>query len=149
MKKTDFEILENTRLTRDVWRLLLSGDTEGLLPGQFVNIAVPGRFLRRPISVCDAEAGKLTLLYKVVGEGTRLLSALPAGEKLELLTGLGTGYDLTLSGERPLLIGGGVGVPPLFFLAKRLLAEGKKPTVLLGFNTKEEIFHEFTFLSLG
>ncbi len=149
MKQTVFEIKENTPLTSNVYRMCLSGDTEGILAGQFVNIKIDGLFLRRPISVCDSEAGALTLIYKVVGKGTEAMSEMSEGKKLDVLTGLGNGYDKNKSGKMPLLVGGGVGVPPLYKLAKELLLEGKKVTVVLGFNTKSEIFYEEEFRAIG
>ena len=127
----------------------LIGDTEGIIPGQFVNIKLDGFYLRRPISVCDCEDGELTLIYKVVGIGTEAMSEMREGEALDILTGLGNGYDLSLSGDSPLLVGGGVGVPPLYMLAKKLCAEGKNVSVVLGFNTKDEIFFEDEFRALG
>ena len=127
----------------------LIGDTEGIIPGQFVNIKLDGFYLRRPISVCDCEDGELTLIYKVVGVGTEAMSEMREGEALDILTGLGNGYDLSLSGDSPLLVGGGVGVPPLYMLAKKLCAEGKNVSVVLGFNTKDEIFFEDEFRALG
>ena len=150
MKQVDFEILENSALTCDVRRMVLSGDTSAIsAPGQFVNIAVPGLYLRRPISVCDAEDGRLTLIYKVVGKGTDALSRMRAGEVLDALTGLGNGYDLSRAGDAPVLIGGGVGVPPLYLLAKKLVAWGKRVCVCLGFNAAGEIFYEEEFKALG
>lgn len=149
MKQQTFTVISNAPLTSAVRRLTLVGDTSAITrPGQFVNIRLDGLYLRRPLSVCDASDGVLTLLYKVVGKGTEKLASLPAGTPLDLLTGLGNGYDTTLSGERPLLVGGGVGVPPLYLLAKTLLQEGKQPAVLLGFNTKSEIFYENEFRAL-
>ena len=144
-------ILHNTPLAPGVFRLELAGlDPEKpLRPGQFVNLAIPGFFLRRPISVCDAEGGQLTLIYKSVGEGTRVLSELPSGHSLDVLTGLGRGYDLSKAGTAPLLIGGGAGIPPLYFLAKELLRQGIIPRVLLGFNTAAECFYEEEFTALG
>ncbi len=128
----------------------LSGDTSDITaPGQFVNLKLDGFFLRRPISVCDSEDGVLTLIYKVVGKGTEYMSTLAIGEKLDILTGLGNGYDLTASGEKPLLVGGGVGVPPLYKLAKELIKAGKSVTVILGFNTKNEVFWEEEFAKIG
>ena len=127
----------------------LCGDVSGIFPGQFVNVALEGFFLRRPISVCDLEDGVLTLIYKVVGGGTQKMSSLLPGDKLDLLTGLGNGYDLEKCGEAPVLIGGGVGVPPLYLLAKRLCARGKSPKVILGFNTASEVFCEDNFRTLG
>ncbi len=144
-------ILNNTLIAPGVFRLAL-GELEPAVeirPGQFVNIQIPGVFLRRPISVCDTEGERLTLIYKVVGEGTRLLSDMASGQELDLLTGLGTGYDLSLSGPSPLLIGGGVGIPPLYFLAKALIKQGKTPRVFLGFNKAEEVFMAKEFAALG
>ena len=149
MKQSLFNILSNTPLTDTVYQMVLGGDTSAITaPGQFVNIRLTGKFLRRPISVCDCEDGKLTIVYKVVGSGTEQLSALKDGE-LDILTGLGNGYDLSCCGEHPVLIGGGVGVPPMYLLAKRLIALGKTPRVILGFNTKSEIFYEEEFKALG
>ena len=149
MKQSLFNILSNTPLTDTVYQMVLGGDTSAITaPGQFVNIRLTGKFLRRPISVCDCEEGKLTIVYKVVGSGTEQLSAMKDGE-LDILTGLGNGYDLSCCGERPVLIGGGVGVPPMYLLAKRLIALGKTPKVILGFNAKSEIFYEEEFKSLG
>ena len=149
MKQSLFNILSNTPLTDTVYQMVLGGDTSAITaPGQFVNIRLTGKFLRRPISVCDCEDGKLTIVYKVVGSGTEQLSAMKDGE-LDILTGLGNGYDLSCCGEHPVLIGGGVGVPPMYLLAKRLIALGKTPRVILGFNTKSEIFYEEEFKSLG
>ena len=150
MKQSIFEILENTPLTESVYRLRLAGDTSAITaPGQFVNILLDGHFLRRPISVCDCEDGVLTLLYKVVGKGTEQMSRMRSGECLDLLTGLGNGYDLEEAGHSPLLIGGGVGVPPLYMLAKRLIERGCDVRVILGFNTKKEVFYEEEFRALG
>lgn len=150
MKQSIFKILTNEALTSNVYRMTLSGDTSAITaPGQFVNIRLEGKFLRRPISVCDWEEGKLTLVYKVVGHGTAQMAAMTPGESLDILTGLGNGYDLTLTGEHPVLVGGGVGVPPMYGLAKRLRAMGKEVQVILGFNTREEIFYEEAFQALG
>ena len=141
MKQSIFTILENKPLTKDVCRMVLEGDTSAITAsGQFVNIQLSGKFLRRPISVCDWNETTLTIVYKVVGHGTQQMSAMESGEKLDILTGLGNGYDLTLAGEHPVLIGGGVGVPPMYGAAKRLAQMGIKASVILGFNTKEEIF---------
>jgi len=145
-----FAILDNRPLTANVYRMILAGDTGAIAkPGQFVNIKIEGQYLRRPISVCDWEIGILTLIYKVVGEGTAKMAAMEAGETLDLLVGLGNGYDTSKSGDTPLLLGGGVGVPPMYGLCKRLLDEGKKVTVVLGFNTKDEVFYENHFRRLG
>ena len=150
MKQSIFTIIRNTALTDSVYEMVLSGDTSAITaPGQFVNIQLSGKFLRRPISVCDYDSTTLTLVYKVVGSGTEILSSMAAGETLDLLTGLGNGYDLSLSGDSPLLLGGGVGIPPLYHLAKCLLAQGKQVSVILGFNTQSEIFYEAQFRALG
>ena len=150
MKQGVFEIVENKKEAGTVWKMRLVGDTSAITaPGQFVNIRIDGQFLRRPLSVCDVEGGELTLLYKVVGKGTATMAAMRTGEKLDLLTGLGNGYDTALAGENPLLIGGGVGVPPLYLLCRRLIAAGKQVTVILGFNTRDEVFYEQAFAALG
>ncbi len=150
MKQGIFEIIENKYLTENILRMKLSGDTSEIkCPGRFVNIKLDGFYLRRPISVCDFDENTLTIIYKVVGKGTKLMESMKKGEKLDVLTGLGNGYDTSLSGERPLLLGGGVGVPPLYNLAKKLIAEGKKVTVILGFNKKSEVFYEDEFKALG
>ena len=149
MKQSIFRIIDNTPLTSSVYKMRLAGDTSHITaPGQFVNIQLDGFYLRRPISVCDCEDGTLTIIYKVVGKGTEAMSRMSAGE-LDILTGLGNGYDLTVSGEKPVLLCGGVGVPPMYKLAKELIAQGKKVSVILGFNTKNEIFYEEEFKNLG
>ena len=150
MKQSIFEILENTALTKDVFKMVLSGDTSAITAsGQFVNIQLEGLYLRRPISVCDWDEKTLTIVYKVVGKGTEAMSKMAPGVKLDVLTGLGNGYDLTKAGANPVLLGGGVGVPPMYGCAKRLVAMGIKPTVILGFNVKDEIFYEEEFKALG
>ena len=150
MKQSIFAIVSNVALTDSVYKIVLEGDTSAITaPGQFVNIKLDGLFLRRPISVCDYDGQTLTIVYKAVGKGTEAMSAMVPGTKLDILTGLGNGYDLTLSGVTPVLLGGGVGVPPMYNLAKKLLAEGKKVSVILGFNTKSEIFYEEEFKALG
>ena len=149
-KRGIFRILSNEPLTATVWRMVLGGDTHDITrPGQFVNIALEGRFLRRPISVCDWEEGRLTIIYKVVGDGTADMSRMKEGTELDLLTGLGNGFTVDAGAERPLLVGGGVGVPPLYGLAKRLVAKGVRPTVILGFNTAAEIFYANEFRAAG
>ncbi len=149
MKQSLFEILENTRLVPGVYRMRLGGDTSAITaPGQFVNIRLDGLYLRRPISVCDVQDGVLTVIYKVVGKGTRAMSEMTGG-RLDILTGLGNGYDLSLAGEKPVLLGGGVGVPPMYLLARRLIDQGTVPSVILGFNKQEEIFYEGEFKALG
>jgi len=150
MKQSIFEIRSNTRLTDSVYKMVLFGDTSDITNcGQFVNIQLSGLFLRRPISVCDYDSETLTIVYKVVGKGTEQMAAMVPGEKLDILTGLGNGYDLTLAGEKPVLLGGGVGVPPMYNLAKKLAAQGKEVKVILGFNTASEIFYEEEFKALG
>ena len=150
MKQSVFTIQSNEPIAREVLQMRLTGDTCAITaPGQFVNIKLSGLFLRRPISVCDLQENCLTLIYKVVGAGTAQMAGMKAGEQLDLLTGLGNGYCLDQSGERPLLIGGGVGVPPLYLLARRLLEQSKKPTAVLGFNTAQEAFYQDAFEALG
>ncbi len=150
MKESLFAIKENKPLTSSVWQMDLEGDTSPITaPGQFVNVRLKGKFLRRPISVCDVEGDRLRLIYKVVGEGTQAMTGYEPGKKLDLLTGLGNGYDLSPAGDRPLLVGGGVGVPPLYLLCRRLREAGKKPHVVLGFPSREEAFYEKEFLALG
>lgn len=149
MKKSLFEIVENTALTQNVFQMVLRGDVSHITaPGQFVNIQLDGLYLRRPISVCDLGEDTLTIVYKAVGKGTEQMSKMREG-RLDILTGLGNGYDLSLSGDKPVLLGGGVGVPPMYLLAKRLIAQGKQVNVILGFNTKSEVFFENEFKDLG
>ena len=150
MKQGIFEIKSNVALTSTVYKMVLAGDTSAITgPGQFVNILLDGFYLRRPISVNDSIPGELTIIYKVVGKGTEVMAKMVAGQTLDVLTGLGNGYDLSTAGDRPLLIGGGVGVPPLYMLAKELRAKGLDVTVILGFNTKDEVFGEEDFKALG
>lgn len=149
-KRGIYTVVANEPLTQSVWRMVLEGDTQYITrPGQFVNIEIEGLFLRRPISVCDYDEKTLALIYKVVGEGTERMSRMPRGTKLDLLTGLGNGFDTEVAAQHPLLVGGGVGVPPLYNLAKCLLSKGRKVSVVLGFNTAEEIFYEEEFRALG
>lgn len=148
-KQNKYKILSNEPLTKDVYKMVLEGDTEYITtPGQFINIALDGKYLRRPISVCDYDGDCITIIYKVLGEGTEQMSALKIGTVLDVLTGLGNGYDISKS-TKPLLIGGGVGVPPMYNLAKTLIANGQVPTVILGFNTADEVFYEQEFKALG
>lgn len=155
MKQLTFEIKTNEQIAKNVYRMQLCGDTTGILPGQFVNIRVEGQFLRRPISVCNVEqplhntTQLLTIIYKVVGVGTEAMSHLPIGTQLDVLTVLGNGYDLSKAGDKPLLVGGGVGVPPMYMLARQLREAGKAVRVILGFNTKDEVFYEEEFRALG
>ena len=150
MNQQNLTVLSNVPLTDTVFEMKLRGDMSVVTaPGQFVNLRLDGFYLRRPISVCDIEGDVLTLVYQVVGHGTEALSALPAGSVLDTLCGLGNGYDLSKSGSRPLLVGGGVGIPPLYLTAKRLIAEGKEVSAVLGFNTAKEIFYKDRFRALG
>ena len=150
MKQSFFTIISNEKLTDSVCKMVLAGDTSAITAsGQFVNIKLNGFFLRRPISVCDYDENTLTILYKIVGKGTEAMSKMTPKHKLDILTGLGNGYDTSVSGDKPLLIGGGVGVPPMYRLAKNLVAEGKKPIVILGFNTAAEVFYQEEFEKLG
>ncbi len=145
-----FLVKSNINIARDVYKMVLEGDTSHIkAPGQFVNILVADKFLRRPISICDYDSNTITIIYKVVGEGTEILSKVKIGEKLDLLVGLGNGYDTSKSGDTPLLIGGGVGVPPMYNLAKKLINEGKRVTVILGFNSAPDSFYEEEFKALG
>lgn len=150
MKQGIFRITSNEKIARDIFKMTLAGDTSAITaPGQFVNIKLDGFFLRRPISVCDCVGENLTLIYKTVGNGTEQMSRMAAGDELNLLTGLGNGYNTKTSGDSPLLVGGGVGVPPMYMLCKKLVAEGKKVTVVLGFNSKDDVFYEDEFRALG
>ena len=150
MKQEIFVIKSQEKIAKDVFKMILSGNTDDITAsGQFVNIKLDGFYLRRPISVCDYDKNELTLIYKTVGEGTAAMSGYENGTELDILTGLGNGYDTSLSGEKPLLLGGGVGVPPLYNLCKKLVAEGKKPTVILGFNGADDVFYENEFKALG
>jgi len=150
LRQSFFTIIKNERLTSTVHRMVLEGDTSAITKaGQFINIKLEGFFLRRPISVCDYDEHTLTIVYKVVGKGTTLMSQLPKGVCLDILTGLGNGYDTKKSGTHPLLVGGGVGIPPMYRLAKNLLAKGASPTVILGFNAENEAFYVEEFRELG
>lgn len=150
MKQSIFRITSNEKIARDIFKMTLAGDTSAITaPGQFVNIKLDGFFLRRPISVCDCVGENLTLIYKTVGHGTEQMSRMAAGDELDLLTGLGNGYNTKISGGSPLLVGGGVGVPPMYMLCKKLISEGKNVTVVLGFNSKDDVFYENEFRALG
>ncbi|MBE6798654.1 MAG: dihydroorotate dehydrogenase electron transfer subunit [Ruminococcaceae bacterium] len=145
-----YEIIYNEKIAKNIYKMILSGDTSAITaPGQFVNLKLEGRFLRRPISICDWNGETITLIYKVVGDGTEQMSMMTVGQMVDVLVGLGNGYDTFKSGENPLLIGGGVGVPPLYGLAKKLIAEGKSVSVVLGFNTADEVFLKDEFEALG
>ena len=150
MKQGIFKISENKKLGDNVYKMVLVGDTSDITAcGQFINIQLDGLYLRRPISVCDCDETAVTIIYKVVGHGTEQMSKMVVGDTLDVLTGLGNGYDLSLSGNAPVLLGGGVGVPPLYMLAKNLVAQGKRVSVVLGFNTQSEVFYEQEFKDLG
>ena len=141
MNQVMMKITDNKKIAEKTYFMSLEGDTSAITkPGQFINIKLDGFFLRRPISVCDCENGKLSIIYKVVGNGTKEMSELPVGAELDILSGLGNGYDTSKSGDCPVLIGGGVGVPPMYMLCKKLVSEGKKATVILGFNTEKEVY---------
>ena len=149
MKDVIFTVKENKKIAKNTYEMRLTGDVEGILAGQFVNIKLDGFYLRRPISVCDLCGDCLTIIYKAVGKGTEAMAKMTGGEKLLTLTGLGNGYDTSVSGEHPLLIGGGAGVPPMYLLCKRLITEGKKCSVILGFGSADEVFYEDEFKALG
>jgi dihydroorotate dehydrogenase electron transfer subunit len=148
MKQVFFEIISNEHLNSSIMKMQLKGDTQGIKAGQFINIKIDGLYLRRPISVCEIDGSILTIIYKTVGKGTEVMSTLSSGV-LDVLTGLGNGYDLEVAGDSPLLIGGGVGIPPMYELCKQLISKGKSVQVILGFNTKSEVFYEDEFTSLG
>ncbi len=150
MKQSFFIVTDNTPLTSTVYKMVLKGDTSEITAsGQFVNIKLDGLYLRRPISVCDVQGDKLTIIYKVVGKGTKQMAEIKNGQMLDVLTGLGNGYDLSKAGGNPLLLGGGVGVPPMYMLCRKLIEMGKNVTVIIGFNTQEEVFYKEEFEKLG
>ena len=145
-----YKILLNTNIARDVYKMVIEGDTSSITaPGQFVNIKLEGKFLRRPISICDYDDKTITLIYKVVGIGTEQMASMNAGDKLDVLVGLGNGYSLEKCGDNPLVIGGGVGVPPMYRLCRDLVTMNKKVTVILGFNSSVDVFYEEEFKALG
>lgn len=150
MKQVYWTVEDNRRIARDVYEMHLSGDTTAITtPGQFVNLKIDGCYLRRPLSVADRTDGAATLVYKVVGQGTAILSGMQAGTEIDVLAGLGNGFDVHRAGDAPLLIGGGVGTPPMYLLCRELVARGARPTVLLGFGTAEEVFYPDRFEALG
>ena len=150
MKDVKLKLISQREIAEDTFEAILEGDVSHITaPGQFINIKLDGHFLRRPISVCDLGEGSVTIIYKVVGEGTKKMSLAPIGTEWQALTGLGNGYDTSPSGDRPLLIGGGAGVPPMYLLAKKLIEEGKTPSVILGFGTKNQVFYKQEFTKLG
>ena len=149
-KKGIYKVVANEPLTPDVWRMVLAGDTQWITrPGQFVNIELEGLYLRRPISISDWSEDTITIIYKVVGRGTEQMRRMSVGQELDVLTGLGNGFDADVECQQPLLVGGGVGVPPLYHLAKELIARGRKVSVVLGFNTEKEVFYAEEFRALG
>ncbi|MBE6176588.1 MAG: dihydroorotate dehydrogenase electron transfer subunit [Rikenellaceae bacterium] len=149
-KKNIYKIVSNEPLTPAVYRMVLEGDTQYITrSGQFINIELEGKYLRRPISVADYDDRSITIIYKVVGRGTEQMSRLSIGTELDILTGLGNGFDTDNSSVKPLLVGGGVGVPPMYNLCKRLISEGKQPKVIIGFNTATEVFYLEEFRALG
>lgn len=149
MNQDIFTVKNNEKIAKNVYKMSLLGNTDGIKAGQFVNIKLDGFYLRRPISVCDCEDGLLTIIYKVVGGGTQAMAQMGYGTQLDVLTALGNGYDLSVQTEKPLLLGGGAGVPPMYKLAKELIKAGKEVSVVLGFNTKEEVFFEDEFKKIG
>lgn len=150
MKKQILIVKENEKIAESVYKMVLEGDSKALsAPGQFLNIQLDGLYLRRPISVCDYDENSITIIYKTVGKGTEQMAGMSAGEKLDVLNGLGNGFDISKSGEKPLLIGGGVGVPPLYNLAKRLAEKQCEVSAILGFNTAGEVFYKEEFEKLG
>ncbi len=150
MKQQIVEILSNEKIAKDIMKMVLRGDTSSLTkPGQFINIKLSGKYLRRPISVCDFDSQTITIIYKIVGSGTEQLALMKAGESLDILNGLGNGFDTYLALENPVVIGGGVGVPPMYGVAKELVKNGVKPTVILGFNSKDDVFYKEEFEKLG
>lgn len=150
MNQGIYEIISNEKIAKNVMQMIVKGDSSELKkPGQFINIKLDGFFLRRPISVCDYTEYNITIIYKIVGHGTENMATMKSGDKLDILVGLGNGFDTSKGGDKPLLIGGGVGIPPMYNLCKKLLDEGKKPSVVLGFNTQDEIFYEKEFKELG
>ena len=149
MKQSKWTILRNVPIAYRIYSMVLQGDTSDIRPGQFVEIEIPGCYLRRPISVSNVVDDELTLIYKVVGQGTSVMAQMKKGEELDVLTCLGNGYDLTKAGNEVLLVGGGVGVPPLFYAAKQLIRMGKRVRVVMGFNTIHEVFAERELKALG
>lgn len=150
MKNVIYEIESNEYLTSNVLKMKLLGDTTAITaPGQFINIKIDSLFLRRPISIYDWDENSVTIIYKVVGKGTELMAKMKKGDSLDCLVGLGNGFDMSLAGDKPVVIGGGVGVPPMFGVAKRLIAGGKEVTAILGFNKADEIFAKEEFEKIG
>lgn len=150
MQKQFMTIKEVRKLQKDIFLMVLSGDCKDIdRPGRFVNIKIEGLYLRRPISICDFNNDEITIIFKTVGEGTKQLSEMKPGEVLDVLIPLGNGFDISANCKKPVVIGGGIGVPPLLNLCKQLLAAGKKPAVILGFNTSEDAVLIDEFKALG
>lgn len=150
MKDVKLKVVENIQLTPTTYKMCLEGDVSAVTtPGQFINIQISGLYLRRPISVCDCDGKTVTIIYKVVGHGTEQMKDMPVGTVLDVLTGLGNGFDVNNAGDQPVLVGGGVGVAPMYWLARALAEAGKKPVVILGFNTKDEVFYEEAFKAVS
>ncbi len=150
MKQVFYTVKSNEKIARDIYKMVLEGDTSALTaPGQFINIKLDGLYLRRPISVYDYDDGCVTIIYKTVGTGTYAMAEIKSGKVLDTLTGLGNGFDTSKSGDKPVLVGGGVGVPPMYNLARKLRAEGKAVEVILGFNSHADVFGEEEFEALG
>lgn len=150
MNNVIYTIKLNEKLTENVYKMVFEGDTSAVTAsGQFINIKIDSLYLRRPISIFDCKENELTIIYKVVGTGTEIMSKMPVGTKLDVLVGLGNGFDTSVSGDTPVVIGGGVGVPPMYYLAKKLIAEGKKVTAILGFNKADEVFGKEDFEAIG
>ena len=150
MKEVNYTLESNRKIAKDIYEMVLTGDNSAITrPGKFVNLLIDGCYLRRPLSVCNVEGDRLTLIYKVVGKGTEILSHAEPGAVFDTLTGLGNGFDVTRAGSYPLLVGGGVGVPPMYLLCRRLIENGAKPTVVLGFNTADDVFYRERFEALG
>ncbi len=150
LKQDLYTIEKNVCIAKNTYEMVLLGDTKAFVaPGQFLNIKLDGFYLRRPISVCDYDDKSITIIYKVVGKGTEQMAKMEKGEKLDILTGLGNGFDISKSGEKPVVIGGGAGVPPMFNLAKELIKVGKKPVAILGFNSADEVFYKEEFEKIG
>ena len=149
-KRDIYTVLENKKIAKDDFLMVLEGDTQYITaPGQFINILVEGFYLRRPISICDWDDKTITIIYKVVGKGTEAMAEMLPGKKLDILTGLGNGFTAKEGSEKPLVIGGGVGAPPMYGVAKHLMEKGAKPTVILGFTSKDDVFYEEEFKALG
>lgn len=150
MKQQIMKVLSNEKIAKDIMKMVLGGETDSLCrPGQFINIKLEGKYLRRPISVCDYTEDTITIIYKIVGAGTEQMAEMKSGDSIDILNGLGNGFDTEKGGDKPLLIGGGVGVPPMYGVCKELIAKGKKVNVILGFNTADDVFYKDEFEKLG